>query len=214
MSSSIENENSGSTPQSVADLVVKYIPIVFFHSHETYFPSSIDYFLANCRDTNASLQFGITSSPQRQSFIVNNPHCQFGFHESKDLDATPLYVSYIEIHPHAFRISYYLFFPHQSECWYCNGYDLSPESGQQQLSPVTELFEIQVTTEGHITNVWINSTPVPLNEMEMYGNRIVLYSSKGVHTLVSQPPTQLWCGDYYITPFVAKTIEVVNKKSQ
>jgi hypothetical protein len=198
----------------VADLVVKYIPIVFFHSHETYFPSSIEYFLANCQDTNASLQFGITSSRQQRSFIVNNPHCQYGFHESKDLDATPLYVSCIEIHPCAFRISYYLFFPHQAECWYCNGVDdLSPESGQQQLSPVTELFEIQVTTEGHITNVWINSIPIPVDELEFFANRIVLYSLKGIHTLVNRPPTQ-FCGDYYITQFVARTIEIVNKKSQ
>ena len=219
-------ENNGTITQLTVDLVTKHIPIVFFHSHESYFPSSIEYFLANCQDSDAHFRIE-NSSPQlasavQNSFLVEDAKCQYGFHESKDLDITPLYISCVDISPQSHRISYYLFFPHRPECCPCFWGNFAADeiidsalnkTLDRRLSPITELFEIQVTTSGLVTHAWINSKPVHTDELEWYNGRIVLYSKKGIHTLANRPPHQL-CGDYYTIPFVARNIEIVNKKFQ
>ena len=187
--------------RQIQSILEHHAPIIFFHSNEEYFPSTIEYFLANCEETDA---FYDICNPSSQSFNVHNSDCKFGFRHQSELSQAPYYVTYTTdvTKSSSVTILYYLFFPHTESRYFCNF------GNTNELYPTTESIKITIVGD-KVTHVEVQSQHIPLQEIEWFQGKIVLYCTKSSHKLCTKAPNSI-CNDNYAIPFIAKTIEIIN----
>ncbi|NDJ15468.1 MAG: hypothetical protein EBY17_30540 [Acidobacteriia bacterium] len=171
-------------------LLQRFAPMIMFDRHERYYPSTLEYYLSNCRilDSQGTEVVGLDGKDAllsgRYQTLLQDTRCQQGFRQASDLAKTPYYVRWRE-RPHTWVLTYMLFFPYTGyDSWYwCPG-PWSPPYEDINLQTV-ELVVHKHTSK--LKGLSINGTPQALTDAERFDQRVVLYSELHTHTLHTQP---------------------------
>jgi len=183
----------------IESILKRFAPMILFDTNERYYPSTVEYYLANSDITKCNITPDVTFDQiiklilsDQSSLVLKNPNCKYGFCADSDLAKTPLYVQFKEDeHRHALILTYHLFFPGQGILeymwWCCYYFWCVPPSWIEMMDMNTPNIQtvhmIIDKTSFKLRELRLNGKHQVLHETEYYNNRLVLYSALATHEL-------------------------------
>lgn len=174
-------------------------PILIFDSREEYFPSTIDYYLANSEviypEGNISEELGIVdipTIPPRCTIQMRNSDCRFGFNTPSDMSKIPYYIHRIEDATNcAWKLSYFVFFPSQGPDYLCGCIPW-------WTSTTANLHSVELTVDKDtmkLRRVCLDGEEENFKYVELFDGHIMVYCNLYSHSL-SLTPQYSFC-DYH-----------------
>lgn len=203
----------------IYDLMVEMAPILMFDSREEYFPSTIDYYLANSdaisadghMDTIVTTGLGmidIPSLPSTCTIQLRNSDCRFGFNNPVDMAKIPYYTHKVEDATNcAWKISYFVFFPSQGPDYLCGCIPW-------WTSTTSNLHSIELTVDkdtNKLRRICLDGEEEILKHVELFEGRPMIYCSLYTHHL-SLVPQNSFCNyhdekGYILCPKFFETVD-------
>ena len=184
-----------------SDLLSAMAPTLIFDSREEYFPSTIDYYLANSdaiytdgHTIDRLAVIDIPSLPPTCTIQMRNEpdtaHCRFGFNTPVDMDKIPYYTHKVEDATNcAWKLTYFVFFPSQGPDYLCGCIPW-------WTSTTSNLHSVELTVDKDskkLRRICLDGEETDLKTVELFGGHPMIYCNLYTHTL-SLVPQYSFCG--------------------
>jgi hypothetical protein len=204
------------------EVLQKFVPYILFDSREEYYPSPIEFYIANCNiigpDGNILKNVDMTnlkSIPASHRLQLCNPESRYGFNVESDLNKVPFYTQVIQDHD-MLRLIYVLFFPSKGADYICGcilGHipwwtpDISNTSNVQSVE-----IDVDKYTPNHIRKITINGDEYNPKILERFDGHPMLYCNLYNHELSPYPQVSFcYCHDEKGHILKSKFIEPIDK---
>jgi len=177
------------------DLLQRFKPRIIFDSREIFFPSSVEYYLANSDSDNnnnnvpnfMSSNFDIDNIhklSEHTQIRAYNKECLAGFNTASDINDAPLYGT-VSSREKIWLLQYVAFFPYRGP-YYCCG--CLPICGNSEVNTRFIYMMVDKKTE-ELLGVYFDGTASFMKPKELHKieDTVILYSALYTHVLYPHP---------------------------
>lgn len=175
------------------DLLNRFKPRIVFDSREVFFPSSVEYYLANSESDEKKMSISATDNldmdnihklSEHTNIRAYNKDCLAGFHTASDISDAPMYGTVSE-REKIWLLQYVLFFPYRGPYYLCG---CLPICGNAEVNIRFIYMMVDKKTEDLI-GVYCDGTAsfIKPKQLHKIDDTVILYSALYTHVIYPHP---------------------------